>query len=126
MRRTAGILVSTVLVAGCGGGSATPSITGRPYAPPPEPAAEATVSPEPAGIATMPNVVGMNHQQAQDTLRTAGFRYLSEEDATGQGRPLLDDRNWIVVRQAPESGIPVSQSARILLRAKKYTDSGEP
>ena len=50
--------------------------------------------------AVVPDVVGMNHQLAQDTLQASGFYLLSEEDATGQGRMLLYDRNWVVVSQS--------------------------
>jgi hypothetical protein len=35
-------------------------------------------------MAVVPDVVGMNHQLAQDTLQASGFYLLHEEDATGQ------------------------------------------
>ncbi|RLK60083.1 PASTA domain-containing protein [Actinokineospora cianjurensis] len=72
--------------------------------------------------AEVPNVVGMDHQAAQDAMQKAGFYYLTEEDSTGQGRQLLVDRNWVVVEQIPPAGKSVPQSDKILLRSKKKTD----
>ncbi|MEV5966099.1 PASTA domain-containing protein [Kribbella sp. NPDC051952] len=67
----------------------------------------------------MPNVVGMNHQLAQDTMQAAGFYFLTEEDATGQGRLLINDRNWVVVTQDPKAGTRAPADTKILLRSKK-------
>jgi beta-lactam-binding protein with PASTA domain len=70
----------------------------------------------------VPDVVGKNHQEAQDTLQASGFANLAEEDATGQGRKLLMDRNWVVVEQVPKGGAVLDPKERITLRSKKYTD----
>ncbi|MCO1579454.1 PASTA domain-containing protein [Crossiella sp. SN42] len=70
----------------------------------------------------VPNVVGMVHQQAQDTMQAAGLRNLAEEDATGKGRLLLNDRNWKVVSQEPAAGTVVELDRRILLKSKKDGD----
>ncbi len=68
----------------------------------------------------VPNVVGKNHQAAQDYLQSLGFYGLAEEDATGQGRALLWDRNWQVVRQSPKAGTMVDpKTATITLYSKK-------
>ena len=67
----------------------------------------------------VPNVVGKNHQLAQDTLQAAGLFALAEEDATGQGRALLFDRNWVVVSQSPKAGSKVAEDRTITLRSKK-------
>ena len=75
--------------------------------------------PTSAGIA-VPSVVGKNHQYAQDTMQAAGLYNLTEEDATGQGRFLLWDRNWVVVSQSPEAGSRVTEDTTITLRSKKY------
>lgn len=93
---------------------------------PPAPAA----SPEPPGTPSeretaggdiiVPDVVGKNHQYAQDTMQAAGLYNLAEEDATGQGRLLLWDRNWVVVGQSPDPGTRVSEDTTIILRSKKY------
>jgi hypothetical protein len=70
----------------------------------------------------LPDVVGKNHQEAQDALQAAGFYNLSEEDATGQGRKLILDRNWVVVEEVPKGGTVLDPKQRVLLRSKKYTD----
>ena len=41
------------------------------------------------GDITVPDVVGKDHQLAQDTMQAAGLYSLAEEDATGQGRLLI-------------------------------------
>jgi PASTA domain-containing protein len=75
-----------------------------------------------SGKITVPNEVGKNHQAAQDDMQAHGLFNLSEEDATGQGRMLILDRNWHVVSQSPAPGTRVSEDATITLRSKKYTD----
>jgi hypothetical protein len=72
-----------------------------------------------AGSIRVPNVVGIDHQLAQDTMQAAGLYNLSEEDATGAGRMLVLDRNWVVVEQIPPAGVLVSSDATITLRSKK-------
>jgi beta-lactam-binding protein with PASTA domain len=67
----------------------------------------------------VPDVVGMNHQLAQDTMQAAGFYFLTEEDATGQGRLLINDRNWTVVSQDPKGGTRAPADTKIVLRSKK-------
>ena len=52
-------------------------------------------------------------------MQAAGLYSLAEEDATGQGRLLLYDRNWTVVSQDPTAGTLVSESQTITLRSKK-------
>lgn len=74
------------------------------------------------GKITVPNEVGKQHQAAQDDLQAHGLYNLSEEDATGQGRMLIIDRNWKVVSQSPAAGTKVSDDSNITLKSKKYTD----
>lgn len=73
----------------------------------------------PPGCITVPNVVGKDHQLAQDTMQATGFYALDEEDATGQDRVLLLDRNWRTVAQKPAAGSCMSEDTTILLSAKK-------
>lgn len=73
----------------------------------------------PARRVRVPNVVGMNHQAAQNRMQAAGLYMLDEEDATGAGRMLLYDRNWVVVSQSPRPGARVREDRPVLLRAKK-------
>lgn len=72
-----------------------------------------------AGSIEVPDVVGIDHQLAQDTMQAAGLYNLAEEDATGQGRMLLFDRNWTVVSQDPPAGAMVNEDQTITLRSKK-------
>jgi beta-lactam-binding protein with PASTA domain len=74
------------------------------------------------GKITLPNEVGNQLQAAQDDLQAHGLYNLSNEDATGQGRFLIYDRNWKVVDQSPPAGTKVSEGQHITLSAKKYTD----
>lgn len=69
----------------------------------------------------VPNVIGLkDHQLGQDTLQAAGFYSLDEKDATGKGRALLWDRNWVDVRQVPAAGKCVAPDTTITLYAKKH------
>lgn len=73
---------------------------------------------EPGGI-VVPDVVGLDHQAAQDALQGEGLWLLDEEDCTGQGRMLLFDRNWEVVSTDPPAGRRVSEDTTITLCSKK-------
>jgi hypothetical protein len=73
-----------------------------------------------ADAAVVPDIVGLNHQLAQDTLQASGFYLLLEEDATGQGRMLLYDRNWVVVSQSVPAGTSASTTTTITLASKKF------
>jgi beta-lactam-binding protein with PASTA domain len=70
----------------------------------------------------LPDVVGMNHQSAQNRLQRAGFDNLRERDCTGRGRQLLFDRNWKVQRMSPQAGTRVSTTRAITLCSVKYSD----
>ncbi|HVV11147.1 PASTA domain-containing protein [Amycolatopsis sp.] len=73
-------------------------------------------------LITVPDVSGMNHQQAQDTMQAAGLYNLREVDGKGLGRALVVDRNWVQVAQDPPAGTRVPGDAVITLTAVKYTD----
>ena len=62
----------------------------------------------------MPSVVCMDLQQAQDTIQQAGVFFSRSEDATGQGRMQLLDRNWTVVAQSPSPGTPIGEGDAVL------------
>ena len=137
MRVRATILVATFVLAAAGCGSSdeeaaapaetvTVEKTETEKAPAPKPKPKAKKPPaEPesegggGGGVAVPNVVGKNHQLAQDTMQAAGFYALDEEDATGQGRLLLYDRNWVTVSQDPPAGTVASPDTTITLSAKK-------
>ncbi|MEV0135454.1 PASTA domain-containing protein [Dactylosporangium sp. NPDC050688] len=75
-----------------------------------------------AGGGTVPDVLCMNLQEAQDELRAAGYRTTSE-DHTTQGRRQVLDRNWLVVAQSPKAGTPAEKGTQVVMEVVKY---GEP
>ena len=74
----------------------------------------------------VPNVVGLDHQLAQDTMQAAGLLRLTEQDATGEDRLLLWDRNWTVVSQWPLPGARVARSQVVVLSSVKDDELGLP
>lgn len=70
----------------------------------------------------VPDVAGMNHQQAQDTMQAAGLHNLREVDGKGLGRPLAVDRDWVEIGQDPPAGAKVAADITITLTAKMYSD----
>ena len=126
--------VAALVVGACGGDeqqgapAETVTVERTVASPPPEEPASPSGEPESGadtgsdsggGCVEVPDVEGKDHQLAQDTMQGAGLYNLSEEDATGQGRVMLVDRNWTVVEQSPGAGECVSTDATITLRAKK-------
>lgn len=96
-----------------------PGLTAQPTA---QPTLQPSKPPTPHGTArsaVVPAVVGLNHQLAQDTMQAAGFFYLTEVDATGKGRLLVNDRNWVVVTQSPVAGATAALDTKIVLSSKK-------
>jgi len=71
------------------------------------------------GGIVVPDVVGLDHQAAQNALQGEGLYSLDERDCSGQGRLLLFDRNWEVVSTEPPAGTPVSENTTITLCSVK-------
>jgi hypothetical protein len=129
MRIVAIAALIALTLTGCG--TEVPSAPATPPATPTLPAAVPTtsaspgvsVAPTPAQppvrLIKIPAVVGENHQLAQNTMQAAGLYNLREEDATGQDRLLVWDRNWVVVRQTPSAGRRVRPDMVITLFSKK-------
>ncbi len=84
----------------------------------PLPTEEPTAAPA-VRTGTVPNVVGIDLQLAQDALQAAGFYVLRSHDATGQGRFQVVDRNWTVVDQTPAGGTVIPLSGVVDLGAVK-------
>jgi hypothetical protein len=57
-----------------------------------------------AETAPLPDLVGMDLQAAQDEAQAAGFYVLDDQDASGQDRLQVMDRNWTVCSQEPAPG----------------------
>lgn len=96
------------VLAACGGSPAAPGATSAP-----EPSSTS------AKLIKVPDVSGMNHQDAQDAMQRAGLYNLREVDGTGQGRMLVIDRNWVQTGQDPAAGTEVPADAVITLTAVK-------
>ncbi|MFB9906613.1 PASTA domain-containing protein [Allokutzneria oryzae] len=115
IRKTVVAGMAVAVLCGCGPQSTQPPMSSTTPS-------KAPTTPVAAGSVTVPNVVGMEHQAAQDTMQAVGLRNLAEEDATGRKRLLVNDRNWVVVSQEPAAGATVPKSTKILLRSKKKDD----
>ena len=87
---------------------APPSVAAAPAAPVEQPAAA------PVAVHYMPDVVGMNLQDAQGKIQEAGVFYSRSEDATGQGRMQILDRDWVVLSQNIEPGAAFTEGDAIL------------
>jgi hypothetical protein len=70
----------------------------------------------------MPDVVCMDLQAAQDEIQDHGVFLSRSEDASGEGRRQIWDRNWVVVDQSPAPGTPIGEGDAILYVLK----DGEP
>lgn len=90
--------------------------------------AEETAAPEDAAAAAvsetfkMPKVVGMNLQDAQDLLQSLGSYAMDQQDASGQGRLQLLDRNWTVCSQDPAPGTKTDISEIVTLSSVKLDE----
>lgn len=61
----------------------------------------------------MPDVVCFDLQAAQDEVQDHGVFFSRSEDASGDGRRQLWDRNWVVVDQDPAPGTPIGEGDAI-------------
>ena len=78
-----------------------------------------TAEPEPeAETATLPDLVGKDLQAAQDEAQAAGFYALDDQDASGQNRLQVLDRNWVVCSQEPAAGTHPTDTPVILYAVK--------
>ena len=109
------LIASALLLAACGG----PPAENPPFTETTTTATTVTTTRQPAKTCTVPSVVGMVHQTAQDTMQASGLYVLLERDATGQGRLLINDRNWVTTSQEPAAGEVVDCATEVTLSAKK-------
>ncbi len=72
---------------------------------------------------TMPSLVGMNLQLAQDTLQSLDSYLMDQTDASGLGRFQVDDSNWQVCTQDPAAGAVVPISTLVTLGSVKLAES---
>lgn len=71
---------------------------------------------------TMPKVVGMNLQLAQDLLQSKGSYILDQVDHKGLLRVQVLDSNWKVCKQIPAAGKVVLASTVVTLSSVKLTE----
>ncbi len=57
----------------------------------------------------MPDLVCFDLQAAQDEVQDHGVFFSRSEDASGNGRRQLWDRNWVVIDQDPAPGTPIGE-----------------
>jgi len=83
---------------------------------------KASPSATPEAKFTMPRVVGMNLQLAQDLLQSKGSYILDQVDHKGLFRIQVLDSNWKVCKQTPASGKVVLASTVVTLASVKLTE----
>lgn len=71
---------------------------------------------------TMPRVVGMNLQLAQDLLQSKGSYILDQVDHKGLLRLQVLDSNWKICKQTPGAGKVVFASTVVTLSSVKLTE----
>ncbi|WP_062381232.1 PASTA domain-containing protein [Demequina pelophila] len=85
--------------------------------------AEEREAPSVSETFTMPSLVGMNLQLAQDSLQELGSYFLDQEDWTGDGRRQLIDTNWQVCAQEPAAGTETSIGEIVTLWSVKLSET---
>lgn len=88
----------------------------------PSPSEEPSESAAPTTF-TMPDVVGMTLQDAQDTLQGLGSVLMDQTDASGQDRMQVDDSNWQVCSQEPAPGTEAPVETVVTLSSVKLGES---
>jgi hypothetical protein len=71
----------------------------------------------------MPDLVGVNLQDAQDLLQDKGSFLMDQQDASGKGRRQIDDSNWTVCSQDPAPGAVHSKLAIVTLSSVKNDEA---
>lgn len=82
----------------------------------------ASTTPATDGV-VMPDLVCMDHQDAQNKLQAIGLRNMGEIDGTGQGRLLIIDHNWVVIKQSVSPGLRVPTSTKVILTSVKDNEA---
>ncbi len=93
---------------------------------PAPPTAAATPAAPTASSWAMPNLVGKNLQDAQDTIQALtanGIFVTTSHDATGAGRQQVLDRNWKVCSQNIAAGRAITADSEIDFGAAKLGES---
>lgn len=67
----------------------------------------------------VPDVRGLDLQDAQDLFQGRNSYEMQQVDATGRGRRLIVDGDWKVCRQTPKPGLDVAIDTKVRLYAVK-------
>ena len=67
---------------------------------------------------------GTDLQTAQDLVQDAGVFLSLSEDATGQSRTQVIDRNWTVVASSPSPGTPIQDGDPLFMVLKDEEFTG--
>ncbi|TDC48815.1 PASTA domain-containing protein, partial [Micromonospora sp. KC207] len=70
----------------------------------------------------LPDVTGARLSDAEARLRAAGFLSVHAVDASGAGRSILEERNWLVTRQQPAAGATAAPGEAVTLTVARPTD----
>jgi hypothetical protein len=77
--------------------------------------------PQAQDAGSMPDVVCMDLQTAQDTIQATTDLFFSDShDATGRDRNQLVDSNWLVVDQSPAAGTTLHEDDVPMLDVVKF------
>ncbi|MFF7248342.1 hypothetical protein ACFZBU_31025 [Embleya sp. NPDC008237] len=83
------------------------------------PTRRAKPSPVPKNV--LPDVVGVDLQQAWDGARRAGYRFVTSHDVSGRGRRQFVYSNWKVCDQTPEPG-PLAKELPVELGVVRHDE----
>ena len=114
---TVGAIAMAAAMAACGGATSPPAAAGTTAASPRADSRPVTW--------TMPDLRGENLQTAQDAIQALTDNpvfYTASEDATGQGRHQINDRNWNVCSQVPAAGATFDDETLITFEAVKNSE----
>jgi hypothetical protein len=127
------LLVSVASACGSSSGQAAPAVTVTETSPPSPSTVTVTAPPsstDDVGATdqtedsfTMPNVVGVVLQTAQDKLQFLGSYVMDQQDAGGLDRLQLLDSNWRVCSQSPHPGTRVSATDTVTLASVKLEEA---
>lgn len=136
IKRTAGltalVCATALAVAGCGGSSgkraeraATAPAPTSAAPSPSDPGGTVASSAEPAsaGPGVVPDVVGQRLPDGEAILRGHGFLSINRVDVTGQGRTVLEPKNWVIRSQDPPGGVAATPGLTVSLGVAKPTDT---
>lgn len=76
-----------------------------------------------ARTGTVPHLVGLGLQAAQDAAQAVGFHNLTSHDSAGRDRHQILDRDWKVCSQTPAAGSRASTGTKVDLGAVKTGES---